>query len=120
MLRVISSSPGELAPVFEAILENATRICEAKFATLWLAEGDALRAVAVHNLPASFAETRRELLVEPAPKTVVGRVVRMKQVVHVADLAAEDSYIERNPLTVSAVELMGVRTMFGVPMLDGR
>ena len=117
VLRVISSSPGELAPVFEAILENATRICEAKFATLWLAEGDALRAVAVHNLPASFAETRRELLVEPAPKTVVGRVVRMKQVVHVADLAAEDSYIERNPLTVSAVELMGVRTMFGVPML---
>jgi two-component system, NtrC family, sensor kinase len=117
VLRVISSSPGELAPVFEAILENATRICEAKFATLWLAEGDALRAVAVHNLPASFAETRRELLVEPAPKTVVGRVVRMKQVIHVADLAAEDSYIERNPLTVSAVELMGVRTMFGVPML---
>jgi GAF domain-containing protein len=117
VLRVISSSPGELEPVFEAILENATRICEAKFATLWLAEGDALRAVAVHNLPASFADTRRELLVEPAPKTVVGRVVRMKQVVHVADLAAEDSYIERNPLTVSAVELMGVRTMFGVPML---
>ena len=70
-----------------------------------------------HNLPASFAETRRELLVEPAPKTVVGRVVRMKQVVHVADLAAEDSYIERDPLTVTAVELMGVRTMFGVPML---
>jgi GAF domain-containing protein len=117
VLRVISSSPGELAPVFEAILENATRICEAKFATLWLAEGDSLRAVAVHNLPASFADTRRELLVEPDPKTVVGRVVRMKQVVHVADLAAEDSYIERNPLTVSAVELMGVRTMFGVPML---
>ena len=116
VLSVISSSPGELEPVFEAMLDNATRICEAKFGTLWLAEGDALRAVAVHNLPASLP-TRVANCRGPAPKTVVGRVVRMKQVVQIADLAAEDSHIERDPLTVSAVELMGVRTMFGVPML---
>jgi len=59
VLRIISSVPGELEPVFESILENATRFCAAKFGTLWLAEGDGLRAVAVHNPPPGFADIRR-------------------------------------------------------------
>src|SRR5262245_29150171 len=63
VLRVISSSPGELEPVFDAMLANATRICEAKFGTLWLREGDAFRAVALHNAPPAYANARRcELL----------------------------------------------------------
>src|SRR6516164_1131248 len=59
VLRVISSSPGELAPVFRVILENATRLCEAKFGIMWLREGPAFRCVAVHNVPPAFAEERR-------------------------------------------------------------
>jgi transcriptional regulator with GAF, ATPase, and Fis domain len=65
VLRIISASPGDLEPVFQAMLENATRICEARFATLWLAESEGLRAVAVHNAPPAFAEARRQSLVPP-------------------------------------------------------
>jgi len=56
VLRIISRSPGKLEPVFGAMLENAIRICEAKFGTLWLCEGDAFRAVALHNVPPAYAE----------------------------------------------------------------
>ena len=74
VLQVISSSPGELEPVFQAMLANATRICEAKFGTLWLREGDAFRAVALHNAPPAYAEARRrELRLRPPPDTALGR-----------------------------------------------
>src|SRR5204862_286908 len=59
VLRVISSSPGELEPVFQAMLANATQICEAKFGSMYLREGDAFRIVAMHNAPPAFAEARR-------------------------------------------------------------
>src|SRR5437660_485403 len=58
VLRVISSSPGKLEPVFRTILKNATRLCEAKFGTLWLREGDDFRAVAMHDVPRAFANRR--------------------------------------------------------------
>ena len=58
VLKVISSSPGELEPVFKAMLENAVRICEAKFGTMFLREGDACRAVALHNAPPAYVELR--------------------------------------------------------------
>ena len=74
VLSVISSSPGELAPVFNAILENATRICEAKFGTMYLCEGDALRVVAMHGAPPSYAETRRHNpVIRPRPEALLGR-----------------------------------------------
>ena len=117
VLKVISSSPGDLKPVFEAILENATRICEAKFGTLWLAEGDGLRAVALYNAPPAFADVRRETLVRPNPKTAVGRVLISKQPIQVADLAADAAYAEGDPLRVALVELVGARTLVVVPML---
>src|SRR5262249_35891366 len=63
--RVISSSPGQLEPVFEAMLQNATRICEAKFGTMYLREGDAFRAVALHNAPPAFAEARKRAPIRP-------------------------------------------------------
>src|SRR5262249_1318963 len=62
VLKIIAASPGNLEPVFNAMLENATRICEAKFGTLWLAERDGLRAVAVYNAPPGFAEIMRGTL----------------------------------------------------------
>jgi len=118
VLRVISSSPGDLKPVFQAMLENATRICEAKFGILWLREGDGFRSVALHNVPPAYAEQRqREPVIRPGPGTGLGRVAKTKQVIHVADVRAEAAYIERDPLRVSTVELGGYRTVLDVPML---
>ncbi len=117
VLRLISSSPGDLKSVFAAILENVSQICMAKFATLWLAEADALRAVALHDAPASYAAARRDALIRPGPKTLIGRVAGTKRVVHIADITAGEGYRERDPLEVTNVEEHGIRTMLGVPML---
>jgi GAF domain-containing protein len=118
VLRVISSSPGELEPVFQAILSNATHICEAKFGTLYLRDADAFRVMAMHNAPPAYAEARqRESLVRPPPDSILGRVSASEQVVHIADIREVQSYIERNPFVVAGVELGGYRTAIGVPML---
>jgi GAF domain-containing protein len=118
VLRVISSSPGELEPVFRAMLENATRICEAKFGTLALCEGDALRAVALHGGREDYAdERRRNPVFRPAPNVPVMRAVRMKQVQHVADMLSEQAYIDRDAAIVTMVETGGARTFLAVPML---
>ena len=117
VLRVISSSPGELEPVFRAVLENATRICEAKFGTLHLQEGDVLRPVATHNAPPAYIEARmRDPLLRPPPDAPLGRVAITKQVVHIADIKTTRSYIERHPFLL-AVDLAGYRTILAVPML---
>ncbi len=118
VLQVISSSPGQLEPVFAAMLENATRICEAKFGILWLAEGEGFRSVALHGAPPAFLEARqREPLVRPGPGTGLGRVAKTKQVVHIADITAEQAYSERDPLRVNIVERAGARTLLAVPMI---
>ena len=85
VLRVISSSPGDLQRVFEAILENATRICGAKFGTLYLYDGDAFHATAFHNAPPAFVEHRKRAPLRPSPDTSVGRAARTKQVAHILD-----------------------------------
>jgi signal transduction histidine kinase len=115
VLQAISSSPGELEPVFQAMLANATRICEAKFGTLWLCEGDALRAVALHNAPPAYAEARRrELRLRPPPDTALGRAVSTKQVVQIDDVTMYQSY---DPEWRAAIELGNYRTVVCVPML---
>ncbi len=118
VLGIISSSPTDLEPVFEAILANATRLCEASYGTLWLCEGDAIRTVALHGpLPTAFAAERRRGLFRPDPSGPLARAARTRQSIHVADLRADQSYLARSPLAVSAVELAGVRTAVVVPML---
>jgi GAF domain-containing protein len=118
VLQVISSSPGELQPVFRAMLESATRICEAKFGSMYLREGDAFRIVAMHNAPPAFAEARRlQPLVRPGPGTGLYRVASTKQVVHIVDLRAEQPYLEREPSAITMVERAGARTLLVVPML---
>ena len=118
VLRVISSSPGDLEPVFRAMLENATRICEAKFGTLALCEGDVLRAVALHGGRDDYAdERRRNPVFRPAPNVPVMRAVRMKQVQHVANMLTEQAYIDRDAAIVTMVETGGARTFLAVPML---
>src|SRR5499433_2694394 len=117
ILRVISSSPGELQPVFETMLANAARLCEAKFGTLYLCEGDALRIVAAYNVPPAFAEVRSRGPFRPAPSGTLGQVMRTKQTAHLADLAATQAYTDRDQATVAGVELGGVHTAVGMPML---
>jgi len=115
VLSVISSTPGELEPVFEAMLVNAVRICEAKFGTLYLREGDAFRAAALHNAPPAFVEFWQRGPHRPGPSTVLSRVLRTKQVVHICDITADQAYIERDPLFIAAAELGGFRTVLAVP-----
>jgi GAF domain-containing protein len=118
VLQAISSSPGELAPVFDAMLGNATRICEAQFGSMYLREEAGFRIVAMHNAPPAFAEMRsRQPVVRPSPGTGLGRVERTKQVVQIEDLAAEQPYRDRDPASVAMVELAGARTLLLVPML---
>jgi signal transduction histidine kinase/CheY-like chemotaxis protein/putative methionine-R-sulfoxide reductase with GAF domain len=118
VLRVISSSPGELKPVFEAMLTNATRICEAKFGILYLREGDAYRLAALYGAPPAFAEVSwREPIVQPGPRTGFGRVIQTKQPVHIVDVTVDPAYAERDPLRVPLVEQGGARTFVIVPML---
>ena len=88
VLKVISASPGELEPVFRALLENATRLCEAKFGTLYLYEEGRLRFIAAHDVPSAFADARSRSPFHPAPDSALGQVVSTKQTVHLADLAA--------------------------------
>ena len=118
VLKVISSSPGELQPVFEAILENATRICEANFGNLHLYENGTFRIGAMHNPPPEFAEARqREPVHRPSARRPLARAVATKQLVHVIDYTEEPSYKERDPGAVHLVELGRVRSLVVVPML---
>ena len=121
VLRVISSSPGDLEPVFQAMLANATRLCAAKFGNLYLCEGDAFRTTAMYNVPLAFAEVRRrEPLVHPRPGSLLARLTSSKRAVHIPDATADQGYIERQPMFVTAVELGGFRALLAVPMLkDG-
>ena len=117
VLKVISSSPGELEPVFNAMLENATRICHAEFGTLYLRETDAFRAVAIHNAPPAYVQARKRALVRPPPDSALGQVVTTHQVAQIDDITKTKSYVERDPYIISAVELGGYRTIAAVPML---
>jgi GAF domain-containing protein len=117
VLRVISASPGELAPVFDAMLANAVRICGAKFGTLFLCDADAFRAVATHNAPPAYVEALARTPSRPPPDVPLGRVAATKQVAYTADIKTTQSYIDRDPFVFDAVELGGYRSVLAVPML---
>jgi signal transduction histidine kinase len=117
VLQVISSSPGALEPVFQAMLANAARICEAKFGAMYLNEGSAFRIVAMHNVPPAFAEMRRRNPVfRPNPRIALARAAATKQTVQIVDVQAEPQYLDplSGPLIVT---LGGARTVVAVPML---
>jgi signal transduction histidine kinase/putative methionine-R-sulfoxide reductase with GAF domain len=119
VLRVISSSPGELEPVFDAMLANATRICEAKFGVLYRSEGDALRVVAMHGAPLAYVEERRRNpIIRPHPGTTIGRVVATKQTVQIADVLKFPNYFDPPPgyTAPQLAKLAGARTVLAVPM----
>jgi two-component system NtrC family sensor kinase len=112
VLSVISSSPGELTPVFDAILANAIRICGARFGNLLLHEQSGMRVVAMHNPLREFEELRRRDPVIPLERSILGPLVRTKKLSHVADITAEEPYAS-SPLA----QIAGARTALGVPML---
>jgi GAF domain-containing protein len=117
VLQVISASPGELEPIFDALLKNAVRLCASNFGNLYLREGELFRLAAWHNTPPDFVERRRGETYHPGPNSPPGRMLRKRSVVHVADLLNDASYAERDPGVVAGVELAGIRTLVIVPML---
>jgi GAF domain-containing protein len=117
VLKVISSSPGELDPVFEAMLEKAVRICDAKFGMLFRVENEAVSAAALFGVPPKFAEFWQRGPQRPGPGTALSRVVETKQTIHIADVKQEPAYIKGEPVFLAAVSLGGFRTLIVVPML---
>ena len=118
---MISNSPGELQPVFEATLRNAVRICGAKFGQLFLFDGKEFRVVATRDVPqawAEFLEHSPSILADP--KVPLGRLALTKQVVHIADITTEQAYIDGFPPLVAVAQLGGARTLLVVPMLKER
>ena len=117
VLQVISSSPGELARVFEAILANATRICEAKFGTLTQIVDGIPRLMFQLGVPSQLEEYWRHETPRPSPHNAISRVIETGAAVHITDLQAYEAYLDRDPLAVAGVELGGIRTLLVVPML---
>jgi GAF domain-containing protein len=118
VLSVISSSPGDLVPVFQAMLSNAVRICGGKFGDLYLREADGFRMAASHNAPPAYVAARtRESVLRPPSDAPLGRLAATKQLVQIADIKTIPSYIEGHPFVRAAVDLAGYRTVLVVPML---
>ena len=122
VLQVISSSTGELEPVFQAILASATRTCDAKFGLLYRIENGSARIISKLGIPPAFAEylkrgPHRPPLNRVSPLTPIGRVIQSRQLVHLADYCTDQSYLDRDPITVAAIELGSIRTLLVVPMI---
>jgi GAF domain-containing protein len=116
VLKVISSSPGELDPVFKAMLENGTNICEANYGMLLRIEDGAVHAVATLGVPPEFADFWRTGQ-NPSGRTAIGRAVEMMQTVHIVDVTMEPAYVEGEAVFVAAVNLGKFRTILVVPMI---
>ena len=117
VLQVISRSPGDLEPVFGAMLENAVRICDAKFGNIYRWDGETLNLIATHHTPPAYVEFRRRTPFRADQKNPVGHMITTKVVVQVADLAAEQTYVEHDQGAEAAFQLGGTRTFLAVPML---
>jgi two-component system, NtrC family, sensor kinase len=117
VLEVISSTPGDLEPVFQSLLENATRVCGAKFGSMLILEGDIVRQVALYNVPPAYADMFGTRTFRPHPKGGAGQVIRTKKVAHIADLRSNPAYLEGDPTIVALSDLAGARTFVIVPML---
>ena len=117
VLEIISSSPGDLDPVFQKMLENACRVCEANFGTINLWNGEEFNNVARHNMPPAFAAFRQQTPIRPHPDTPMAKVARTHRFVHELDLKANPAYLEGVPNVVAIVNVAGARTILNVPML---
>src|SRR5262249_41039461 len=116
VLKLISSSFGDPQPVFASILASAVRLCDADNGVIRRWDGDALHLVATHNIPQAFIERRRQSPYKPHQHSPSGRMLATRSLIHIVDLAVDQAYLERNPPTVAAVELAGIRTVLVVPL----
>ena len=117
VLQVINSSPGDLKPVFEAMLEKATSLCGAAFGVLWIVEADQIRAGASHEVPVAYHDFLTNEPSSPGPKSGVAQTIRAKSVLHFVDAASGEAYRSGDPFAVAAVELGGVRTLLNAPLI---
>lgn len=116
VLKLISRPTGDPHSVFANILANAVRICDARSGVINRWDGDALHLVATHNVPQAFIELRKQLAYGPHEHSPTGRMLATRSLIHIADLATDQAYLERNPATVATVEVVGVRTILVVPL----
>jgi len=117
VLGVINSSPGDLAPVFAAMLEKATSLCGAAFGVLWIVDANQVRAAASHEVPAAYRDFLTNEPSSPGPRSGGAQTIREKSVLHFADAASGEAYCSRDPFAVAAVELGGVRTLLNAPLI---
>jgi signal transduction histidine kinase len=117
VLQVINASPGDLAPVFEAMLEKALSLCEASFGLLCTHEGDTAHIIASRNLPVPYLDFMTGQRMRVGVETLHGRAIATRSVVQVADISTQEPYRNRVPLAVAAVELGGIRTAAFIPLL---
>jgi len=118
ILRIIAGSPDDLQPMFQTILEHADNLCEASFGILWMVDGDVVRPVAYRGLPAAYAaHLQHGGPVRPGPHTIIGRVIATGAPVQIEDTRADEAYTEGDPVRVASVDLGGIRTNVGVPMI---
>jgi signal transduction histidine kinase/protein required for attachment to host cells len=117
VLKVISSSPGELQPVFDAMLANATRLCQASYGHMWLCEGNAFRTVALHGALPAANQWQSGALFHGSPEVPSVHAVRTRQPVHVADLRTTKAYLAGDQLARAGADIAGIRTLVAVPML---
>ena len=119
VLKVISRSPGELDSVFDAMLKNAVRLCDAGLGVLFLYDGEEFRTAALHSASPAYAKARRRNVVvrHTHPEVPLIRLTRIKEVIHIADVRTEQSYIEGDPRFSELVDVAGARTLLLVPML---
>ena len=117
ILRVISSSPTDLEPVFQTILANATRLCTADLGVLFVYEAESFKPVSVVGATPAYSEFLRRNTLRPGPRSGLGQLIRQQIPIHIPDISNETAYQERQPGTVAAVELGGARTTLHVPML---
>jgi GAF domain-containing protein len=120
VLRVIASSPGDLQPVFQNLLGNATRLCMADFGLMFSHDGEAFHLMAHRDADRAYVEYLERGPLRSGAGTLSGQLAASNAPVHVGDYAKSEAYLQRDPLTVIAVERGGVRTVLGVPMLRDR
>ncbi|MGA9523843.1 MAG: GAF domain-containing protein, partial [Myxococcaceae bacterium] len=119
ILRIIASSPADIQPVFDTILDNATHLCGAARGGLFLFDGDSFRAASMRGATPASLEYHTGRAIRPGPLSALGRIIHERRPVHIHDLMDDPAYREGDPLRRAVVDLEGMRTLVMVPLLKG-